>query len=270
MTFTGKTIVITGASSGIGEAAAMKLATRGAKIILVARREEELQRVQKDIEAQGGTAFYYSADLSNEASVESTTLKIIEDHAPIDVLINNAGRSIRRPIKHSLDRLHDFQRTMQLNYFAAVQMTLLMLPHMLERKEGQIINVSSMSALIPTPFYAAYVGSKGALDAFSKSVGAELTDKGVQITTINYPLVKTPMTAPTKAYKYIKQMDVRDAAEWIVKAVEKRPARITSNMGSAWGLATSAMPNMTVKWTGRLFNYGAKRLARKVKEDAPQ
>lgn len=270
MSFAGKTIVITGASSGIGEAAAIKLATRGAKVILVARREEELQRVQQEIESLGGTAFCYPADLSDEASVEATTLKIIEEHAPIDVLVNNAGRSIRRQIKDSLDRLHDFKRTMQLNYYAAVQMTLLMLPHMLERKQGQIINVSSMSALIPTPFYAAYVGSKGALDAFSRSVAAELTDKGIQITTINYPLVKTPMTAPTKAYKYIKQMDVRDAADWIVKAVEKRPARITSGMGSAWGMATSAMPTTTVKWTGRLFNYGARRLARKVKEDATQ
>ncbi len=265
--FENKTIVITGASSGIGEEAAFKLATRGSKVILVARREDELQRVQKEIENLGGQAFIYAADLSDEASVEAVTRKIIEEHAPIDVLVNNAGRSIRRPIRESLDRFHDFKRTMQLNYFGAVQMTLLMLPHMLERKSGQIINVSSMSALIPTPFYAAYVGSKGALDAFSRSVGAELADKGVQITTINYPLVKTPMTAPTKAYKYIRQMDVRDAAEWIVKAVEKRPARITSTMGNAWGLATSAMPTTTVKWTGRLFNYGAKRLARKVKQE---
>lgn len=268
MRFDGKTIVITGASSGIGEAAAIKLANKGAKVILMARREEELQRVQAEIESLGGQSEYYAADLSDEASVAEVTNKIIEEHGPIDVLVNNAGRSIRRPIRDSLDRLHDFHRTMQLNYFGPVQMTLLMLPHMLQRKNGHIINVSSMSALIPTPFYAAYVGSKGALDAFSRSVGAELTDKGVQITTINYPLVKTPMTAPTKAYKYIRQMDVRDAADWIVKAVEKRPARITSTMGNAWGLATSAMPSITMKWTGRLFNYGAKRLARKVKEAA--
>lgn len=270
MPMTGKTIVITGASSGIGEAAAIKLATRGAKVILVARRAEELARVQQEIESLGGDAHCYPADLSDEASVAMVTRQIIEEHAPIDVLVNNAGRSIRRPIKESLERLHDFQRTMQLNYFAAVQMTLLMLPHMLARGQGQIVNVSSMSALIPTPFYAAYVGSKGALDAFSRSVAAELNHKGIQITTINYPLVKTPMTAPTKAYKYIKQMDVRDAAEWIVRAVEKRPARITSGMGSAWGLATTAMPTATVKWTGRLFNYGARRLARRVRQDEPE
>lgn len=270
MAVEGKTIVITGASSGIGEEAAKQLAAKGAKIILLARREDELQRVRQEIESGGGQAFAYTIDLSDEAAIETVTRQIIEAHAPIDVLVNNAGRSIRRPIRESLDRLHDFKRTMQLNYFGAVQMTLLMLPHMLERKSGQIINVSSMSALIPTPFYAAYVGSKGALDAFSRSVGAELTDMGIQVTTINYPLVKTPMTAPTKAYKYIKQMDVRDAGTWIVKAVEKRPARITSNMGGAWGLATTAMPSVTMKWTGRLFNYGAKRLARKVKEEAGQ
>lgn len=268
MNMDGKTIVVTGASSGIGEEAARQLAARGAKVILLARREDELKRVQREIEKQGGEAHSYAIDLSDEENIEAVTQQLLNDHAPIDVLVNNAGRSIRRQIKDSLDRLHDFKRTMQLNYFGAVQITLLMLPHMLERREGQIINVSSMSALIPTPFYAAYVGSKGALDAFSRSVGAELTDKGIVITTINYPLVKTPMTAPTKAYKYIKQMDVRDAAGWIVKAVEKRPARITSGMGGVWGVATSAMPNSTVKWTGRLFNYGAKRLAKKVRAEA--
>ncbi len=262
-----KTIIITGASSGIGESTAKRLAGLGAHVCLVARRQDELQRVVAAIEANGGSASAYPADLSNEAGVDACLDAILDQHPQVDILINNAGRSIRRTIKESLDRYHDYQRTMQLNYFAPVRMILRLLPQMMERKSGHIINVSSMAALIPTPYYSAYAGSKSALDGFSRTLRAELVDKGVAVTIINFPLVKTPMTAPTKVYRYLRQMDVNDAAEWFVKVIEKRPARMTSRLGEAWGTATVVMPGTTMDWTGRLFRYAGRRLQKRVEKE---
>ncbi len=263
----GKTVIITGASSGIGEAGAKKLAEAGAHICLVARRQDELERVKKEIEAAGGKAWIYPADLSKETEIDAVIKQILAEHPRIDVLINNAGRSIRRTVRDSLDRFHDYQRTMQLNYFAAVRLTLAVLPRMFEQRQGHIINVSSMSALMPTPYYSAYVGSKSALDGFSRCLAAELVDRGVHVTVINFPLVKTAMTAPTKAYKYLRQMDVNDAGDWILKAVKKRPARITSNMGNAWALSTTVLPGPTADWTGRLFREFGKRLTKRAEKD---
>ena len=263
----GKTIIVTGASSGIGEAAARRLAQLGGKVLLVARREAELARIKADIEAAGGKAWIYPADLSSEAGVDACLDAILAEHPRIDILINNAGRSIRRTIRESLDRYHDYQRTMQLNYFASVRMILRLLPQMLERHDGHIVNVSSMAALIPTPYYSAYAGSKSALDGFSRSVRAELVDKGVHLTVINFPLVKTAMTAPTKVYRYLRQMDVDDAADWIVTAIEKRPARLTSQLGKAWGAAATVFPSTTADWTGRMFRYMGRRLQKRVEKE---
>ncbi|HWU69004.1 MAG TPA: SDR family NAD(P)-dependent oxidoreductase [Stenotrophobium sp.] len=265
-TIHGKTIVITGASSGIGAAAAMRLAREGARVCLVARRADELERVRAAIEKDGGLAWAYPADLSDEKALDACAQKILAGHQRVDILINNAGRSIRRLVVESLDREHDFQRTMQINYFAAVRLTLRMLPRMLEQGAGHIINVSSMSAQVPTPRYAAYVASKSALEGFSRTLAAEMVDKGVHITVINYPLVKTPMTAPTKVYRYLRQMDVDKAAEWIVRAVRKRPYRIASRLGDTWGMATTALPGPTVEWTGRLFRFVGKRLERRARQ----
>lgn len=237
-----KTIVITGASSGIGAAAARRLAQMGARLVLVARRAEELQSVVDEIRAAGGQATYTVADLSDEQAVEDCAKSLLAEHAPIDILINNAGRSIRRPVRESLDRYHDYQRTIQLNYLAAVNLTLKILPQMLERKSGHIINVSSMSALIPMPRYSAYVGSKSALDGFSRSLAAEMVDHGIAVTTINYPLVRTPMSSQTAIYKNFRMMDTDDAVDWIVKAINKRPQRITNLMGEAWGRPRRSCP----------------------------
>ena len=266
MDLNGKTVVITGASSGIGEAAAKRLASMGAKLVLVARREDELQRVAAEITDAGGTAAYEAADLSDEDAVSACAENILAKHSPVDILINNAGRSIRRPVSESLDRYHDYKRTVQLNYLAAVNLTLKFLPAMLERRSGQIINVSSMSALIPMPRYSAYVGSKSALDGFSRCLAAEMVDHGIAVTTINFPLVRTPMSSQTKLYKNFKMMDTQDAADWIIKAVAKKPQRITSLAGEAWGAATTLMPNQTTKWTGRLMNYVGKRLQDKAEK----
>ncbi|HEY3230543.1 MAG TPA: SDR family NAD(P)-dependent oxidoreductase, partial [Roseiflexaceae bacterium] len=198
MTIRDKTIIITGASSGIGEAAALLLAREGARVCLIARRADELARVKRQIERENGRAWIYPADLADAEATDACCEAILKDHERVDVLVNNAGRSIRRTIKESLGRYHDFERVMQINYFAAVRMTLTLLPRFLEQRRGHIINVSSMSAMMPTPRFAAYAASKAALDAFARSIGAELAGDGIHVTTLNYPLVKTPMSAPTK------------------------------------------------------------------------
>jgi short-subunit dehydrogenase len=264
----GKTIVITGASSGIGETAALRLAQDGARVCLIARRVDELERVRKAIEENGGYAWTHACDLSDSKAVDACIAAILDAHEHVDVLINNAGRSIRRPVRESIDRYHDFERLMQLNYFAAVKMTLGLLPRMLEQRSGHIINISSMSALIPTPRFAAYVASKSALEGFSRTLAAELVDDGVDVTVINFPLVKTPMIAPTAVYKYLPQMSPEHAAGWIASAIEKRPFRIATPLGGAWGMATYALPKMATQWTGRLFKAVGKRLEGRVRREA--
>ncbi|HUP90686.1 MAG TPA: SDR family NAD(P)-dependent oxidoreductase [Solimonas sp.] len=266
----GKTIVITGASSGIGEAAARRLARDGARVCLVARRADELARVRAAIEDEGGYAWTHAADLSNEAEVDGTVQALLAAHERIDVLVNNAGRSIRRRVSESFERYHDFQRLMQLNYFAAVKLTLGLLPRMLEQGDGHIINVSSMSALIPTPRFAAYVASKSALEGFSRTLAAELVDQGVAVSVINFPLVNTPMTAPTQVYRYLRQMDADDAAEWVVKAIDKRPFRVANRLGEAWGIATFALPTASTLWTGRLFKMVGKRLEKRAERETAE
>ena len=259
-----KTVIVTGASSGIGEAAALRLARGGARLCLVARRAEELQRVQQVVHELGAEAWIYPADLSKASAVEACADAILAEHPQIDILVNNAGRSIRREVRESLDRFHDFERTMDLNYFAVVRLTLRVLPGMLERGDGQIINVSSMSALMPTPRFAAYVASKSALEGFSRTLATELVGSGVAVTVINFPLVRTAMTAPTAIYRYLPQMNVDDAAGWILKAIEKRPLRIANPLGEAWNAATALLPGPTVAWTGRLFRTVGARLQKRA------
>lgn len=267
MSIAGKHIVLTGASSGIGEATALRLAGLGARLCLVARRESELERVRDAIAAGGGEAAIYPADLSNQEAVGSLAVRLLAEQPRIDVLINNAGRSIRRPVAESLDRFHDYTRTMQLNYFAPVQLTLALLPRFYEQASGHVINVSSMAALIPTPRFSAYTGSKCALDGFSRTLAAEHVGRGIAVTTINYPLVKTPMTAPTRIYRYLPQMDRRKAAEWMVEAIEKRPVRMTTYAGRTWGAATAALPGPTVRATGRAFSAIGDILRRRAERD---
>ena len=261
-------IVLTGASSGIGERAARHLAAKGARLCLVARRAEELERVREAITASGGRAWAYPTDLTDEAALADTASSILAEHGGVDVLINNAGRSIRRPVTEAFDRLHDYQRTMQINYFAAVQLTLAFLPGMLERRHGQIVNVSSYSTLAPVPRFSAYVGSKCALEGFSQSLRAEVAHKGVAVTVINYPLVRTPMTAPTKMYRSVPMMDTDAAAGWMVEAVEKRPAQVAKLTGRAIDLAQAFAPGTTNAVMSRVFNVMAARMKRRMQEDA--
>jgi short-subunit dehydrogenase len=228
----GKNILITGGSSGIGQASAMKLATAGANVIIVARDMDKLRATQKEIEAAGGKCFIYSCDLSDLASIDELAAKVLKDHKHVDVLINNAGRSIRRAVENSYDRFHDFERTMQLNYFGSLRLTLALLPSMSERKSGQIINISSIGVLTNSPRFSAYVASKAALDAFTRCAASEYSDRGIYFTTINMPLVRTPMIAPTDIYKnmpFIISPD--DAADMVAQAVIYHPVRVASGLG---------------------------------------
>ena len=226
-----KVVLITGASSGIGKAAALKIAEAGAKILIVARTEEKLRETQQEIQALGGSAFIYAADVADIHSCDALIRRVLDDHGRVDILINNAGRSIRRSIEHSLDRFHDYERTMQLNYFGALRLIMGFIPTMLEKKRGHVINISSIGVLSNAPRFSAYVSSKAALDAFSRCAVAEFSDSGIEFTTINMPLVRTPMIAPTKLYQHIPTLSPEEAADLIVQAIIYKPERIATRVG---------------------------------------
>jgi len=226
-----RVVVVTGASSGIGHAVATMMARAGAKVILVARGEEKLAESLEEIKTMGGRAWSYSCDVSDLDACDSLIDKIVEDHGAIDVLVNNAGRSIRRSIALSYDRFHDFERTMQLNYFGSLRLILRALPGMAARRKGHVINISSIGVLTNSPRFSAYVASKAALDAFSRCASAEYSGTGINFTTINMPLVRTPMIAPTKMYDNVPTISPEEAAEFIRQAVIYKPQRIATRMG---------------------------------------
>ncbi len=226
-----RVVVVTGASSGIGHAVSTMMARAGAKVILVARGEEKLAESLKEIKSMGGKAASYSCDVSDLDACDQLIDKIVEDHGAIDVLVNNAGRSIRRSIALSCDRFHDFERTMQLNYFGSLRLILRALPGMSARRKGHVINISSIGVLTNSPRFSAYVASKAALDAFSRCASAEYSDTGIAFTTINMPLVRTPMIAPTKMYDNVPTISPDEAAEFIRQAVIYKPQRIATRMG---------------------------------------
>ncbi|MDX6587039.1 MAG: hypothetical protein QOI31_1512 [Solirubrobacterales bacterium] len=228
----GKVVMVTGASSGIGKSAAMKIADAGGIVLLVARTPEKLESTKDQIEAGGGVAYIHRADLSDMDDIERMAEEVLEQHGHVDVLVNNAGRSIRRSIALSYDRPHDFERTMQLNYFGAVRLILKLLPVMRERKSGQIINVSSIGVQTNMPRFSAYVASKSALDAFSRCIASEIVDDNVDITTIHMPLVRTPMIAPTKMYDRFPTITPDEAADLITQAIIHHPKRIATPMGT--------------------------------------
>jgi short-subunit dehydrogenase len=228
----GKTVVITGASSGIGRSAAIKIAKAGGIPILVARSLDKLEELKKEIEEDGGTAYCYSADLSDTDAIDGLVDKMMSDHAAIDVLVNNAGRSIRRSIALSYDRFHDFERTIQLNYLGTIKLVIRLLPHMRERKSGHVINVSSIGVQTNPPRFAAYVASKSALDAFTRVVASETLGDNVHFTTIHMPLVRTPMIAPTKMYDAFPTISPEEAADMICEAIRAKPKQINTRLGT--------------------------------------
>jgi thioester reductase-like protein len=238
----GKTVVITGASSGIGKSAAMKIAAAGGIPLLVARSIDKLEETKKEIEDAGGTAYVYSADLSDMDAIDAVVKEMLDEHAAVDMLVNNAGRSIRRGITLSLDRFHDYERTMQLNYFGAIKMVMALLPHMRERKFGHIVNVSSIGAQTNPPRFSAYVASKAALDAWTRVVASELIGDGVTFTTIHMPLVRTPMIAPTKIYDSFPTISPEEAADLICEAIRAKPKTINTRLGTFGEVAYALAP----------------------------
>lgn len=238
----GKVVLITGGSSGIGKAAAQKIAAAGAVTVIVARGEEELFATRDQIIAAGGTCHAYTCDLADMASCDALVEKVLAEHGGVDILVNNAGRSIRRSIELSYDRFHDFERTMQLNYFGSLRLIMGFMPKMTERRRGQIINISSIGVLANSPRFSAYVASKAALDAFSRCAQGELSGKGIAFTTINMPLVKTPMIAPTKMYDSVPTLSPDEAGDLIVQAIIERPTRIATRLGVFASVVNAVAP----------------------------
>jgi NAD(P)-dependent dehydrogenase (short-subunit alcohol dehydrogenase family) len=228
----GRTVVITGASSGIGRAAALKVAEAGGIPLLVARGTEKLEEVQQEIEAAGGTAYVYGADLSNLDSIDELVQRILADHAAVDMLVNNAGRSIRRSVALSYERFHDYERTIQLNYLGAIKLIMGLLPHMRARGFGHIVNISSIGVQTNPPRFSAYVASKAALDAFTRVVSSEVIGDGVTFTTIHMPLVRTPMIAPTKMYDSFPAATPEEAADMVLEALRSKPKVINTRLGT--------------------------------------
>jgi NAD(P)-dependent dehydrogenase (short-subunit alcohol dehydrogenase family) len=268
----GKVVVITGASSGIGHAVALKVGDAGGIAVLVARSADKLEETKAAIEEAGGTATVHSADLSDLDDCDKVVEEILAEHGRVDILVNNAGRSIRRSIEHSYDRFHDFQRTMQLNYFGALKLIIGFLPGMRERKSGHIINVSSIGAQTNTPRFSAYVASKSALDAFSRCIGSELVDDHVNVTTIYMPLVRTPMIAPTGMYDAFPTASPDEAADLVTGAMISKQKKVATRLGTFGEVLYALAPKSTdviLNTAYKLFPDSAAARGKKEEKEEP-
>ena len=263
----GKVVLVTGGSSGIGLSSACRFAEAGAVTVICARDADKLAAAAADIKAYAqarGTAdpqvHSYTADIANEASCAALVQTLQDQHGGVDFLINNAGRSIRRAIESSYDRFHDFERTMQLNYFGALRITMGLLPGMVAKKRGHVVNLSSISVLVNAPRFSAYVASKAALDAWTRCASSEFADQGVTFTTVNMPLVRTPMTAPTKIYDSMPLLKPEEAADMIVQACVHKPVRVATRLGVFGEVLHAAAPRVTqiiMNTTFRMFPESA-------------
>jgi NAD(P)-dependent dehydrogenase (short-subunit alcohol dehydrogenase family) len=243
----GKTVVITGASSGIGRVTALKVAQAGGIPVLVARGKDKLEATKGDIEAKGGTAYVFPCDLSDLEAIDDLAARLTSELGSVDYLVNNAGRSIRRSIKLSRDRFHDFERTMQLNYFGAIRLVMGVLPMMRDQKNGHVVNISSIGVQTSPPRFSAYVASKAALDAWSNVVASEVIGDGISFTSIHMPLVKTPMIAPTKIYDKFPTISPAQAADMVIRALVDRPNEINTALGTVGALAHTLAPRTSSK-----------------------
>ncbi|MFV8570648.1 SDR family oxidoreductase [Marinobacter sp. SBS5] len=268
-TVEGKVCVVTGATSGIGLATAEKLAEAGAILVIGARTKETLDEVAAQLEAKGGNIHAYQCDFSDMEDCDRFVKTVLDNHGHVDVLVNNAGRSIRRSLSLAFDRFHDFERTMQLNYFGSVRLIMGFAPAMLERRRGHVVNISSIGVLTNAPRFSAYVASKSALDAFSRCAAAEWSDRNVTFTTINMPLVKTPMIAPTKIYDSVPTLTPEEAAQMVADAIVYRPKRIATRLGVFASVLHSLAPKVgeIVMNTGyRMFPDSASAAGTKTTE----
>lgn len=265
MSLDGRTVVLTGASSGIGAHAAQQMAERGAAVCLLARRADELAQVRDSITSAGGTAHAYPVDLVDADATDAVIKQLLSDHQRIDVLVNNAGRSIRRPITESLDRVHDYERTIDLNYLAAVRLTLGLMPRFLEQGHGHVVVSTSMSTQVPIPLFSAYLASKSALESFARSLSAELGDRGISTTVVHFPMVRTEMALATDIYEAMPMLSARKAAGWLVKAADSRPTRITTMTGRLGDLGMATAPGVITAVTRPLFRRMDATLARRTR-----
>jgi NAD(P)-dependent dehydrogenase (short-subunit alcohol dehydrogenase family) len=243
----GKVVLVTGGSSGIGLAAAKKFAEAGAITIICARGEDKLADAVREIQdfaGKGAKVFSYSVDIADEAGCAEFVKTLEEKHGGVDYLINNAGRSIRRAIENSYERFHDFQRTMDLNYFGCLRITMGLLPGMVKKRRGHVVNISSIGVLTNAPRFSAYVASKAALDAWTRCASSEFSDQGITFTTINMPLVRTPMIAPTKIYNNVPTLAPEEAADMIAEACVYKPVRIATRLGITGQLLHAFAPKV--------------------------
>lgn len=266
MRFDGRTIVITGASSGIGAEAAAQFAERGATVCLLARRADQLAEVQARITAAGGTADIYPVDLTDRRATEAVVTQILAEHPQVDALLNNAARSIRRSITDAVDRLHDYERTMAINYTAAVHLTLQFIPHFREQGHGHVVFSSTMSTQFPVPLFSAYVASKAALESFSRSLTAELGHRQITGTVVHFPMVRTQMSDATETYKALKMMSPARAAGMLLTAVDKHPPRVAPPLGLIGEVGMATVPQVFTTLIPRLLRLRDRNLAQKATE----
>ena len=266
----GKVVLVTGASSGIGKATAVKVADAGATVLLVARSVEKLEETKAEIEAAGGTAHIHRCDMSDVEDVERMAEEALAYHGQVDVLVNNAGRSIRRSVGLSYDRFHDYERTMQVNYFGPVRLILALLPSMRARGSGHVVDISSIGTQTNPPRFSAYVASKAALDAFARVIASEVIDDGVHITTIHMPLVRTPMIAPTRMYDVFPAISPEEAAEMICAAMIERPKKVATRLGTLGELVYAVAPKASDRILNQAYRLFPESQAAKGKaEEAP-
>jgi NAD(P)-dependent dehydrogenase (short-subunit alcohol dehydrogenase family) len=266
----GKVVLITGASSGIGKATAVKAAEAGATVLLVARSVDKLEETKHEIETAGGVAHIHRCDLADMDDVERMAEEVLTYHGRVDILVNNAGRSIRRSVGLAYDRFHDYERTIQLNYLGAVRLILALLPSMRAHKAGHIINISSIGTQTNPPRFSAYVASKAALDAFGRVIASEVVDDGVHITTIHMPLVRTPMIAPTRMYDVFPAISPEEAAEMIAGAMIHQPKKVATRLGTFGELLYAVAPTVSDRILNQAYKLFPDSQAAKGKgEEAP-
>jgi NAD(P)-dependent dehydrogenase (short-subunit alcohol dehydrogenase family) len=245
----GRSVLVTGASSGIGRAVALKLGDAGATVILVARSEEKLRALALEMERRGAQARSYPADLSSRASTDGLLSRLADDRVTVDVLINNAGRSIRRPVEESYGRLHDFERTMAINYFGSLRLILGLLPEMRARRNGHVVNVSTAGVQVGTPLFSAYIASKAALDAFTRIAGAEARGDGVRFSTVHMPLVRTPMIEPTPAFRDAPALTPEEAADLVLRPLMTHEKELGTWLGRLFQVAHVLAPDLSERVT---------------------
>ncbi|WP_158879539.1 SDR family NAD(P)-dependent oxidoreductase [Amycolatopsis anabasis] len=224
----GRTVLVTGASFGIGEATARQLGAAGATVLLVARTEDRLAEVARGITAAGGTAHVHPVDLTDGDEIDGLVKRVLDEHGHVDVLVNNAGKSIRRSVELSYDRPQDFERTIGINYLAPVRLTLGLLPSMRARRSGHVVTVSTQGVrgMPPAPRWGAYQASKAALDVWMRSMALEVRGDGIATTNVYMGLVRTRMSAPTPSLRRVPAMSPDRAGAVVCDAIVRRPKSV--------------------------------------------